>query len=78
VCLSISFLIGVKHLEPLITKDGIPLEIFKRTKDEEVNKKAFKDIINVIKGAGVYLLLVSLIRRKRLEYSRKTSFKANL
>jgi len=42
-----------RHLETLVSKDGVALEIFKRTKDEEVNKKAFTDITDVIKAAGV-------------------------
>jgi nucleosome binding factor SPN SPT16 subunit len=43
-----------KHLETLVGKEGgVPLEILKRTKDEEVNKKTFSDIINVMKSSGV-------------------------
>jgi nucleosome binding factor SPN SPT16 subunit len=42
-----------KHLETLATKDGVPIEILKRTKDEEQNKKTFRDIIAAIKSAGV-------------------------
>jgi len=43
-----------KHLETLATKDGVALEILKRTKDEEQNKKTFRDIITAIKAAGVH------------------------
>ena len=43
-----------KHLETLVSKDsGVPLEILKRTKDEEVNRKVFSDITDVMKAAGV-------------------------
>jgi nucleosome binding factor SPN SPT16 subunit len=37
----------------LVSKDGVPMEILKRTKDEELNKKPFRDIIDVMKTAGV-------------------------
>ena len=36
-----------------MSKDGVALEILKRTKDEEVNKKTFTDITDAIKAAGV-------------------------
>jgi len=42
-----------KHLETLSTRDGVALEIFKRTKDEEHNKKTFRDIVAAMKSAGV-------------------------
>jgi FACT complex subunit SPT16 len=45
-------LIPGKHLDTLVTKDGIPLEILKRTKDEETNKKTFATVIDAIKSAG--------------------------
>lgn len=48
-------LIIAKHLETLTSKDGgVPLEILKRSKDEEVNKKTFSDIIDVMKSSGVF------------------------
>jgi nucleosome binding factor SPN SPT16 subunit len=47
-------LMVAKHLETLVGKDnGVPLEILKRTKDEEVNRKTFSDITDVMKAAGV-------------------------
>jgi len=47
-------LMVAKHLETLVGKDGgVPLVILKRTKDEEVNKKTFSDIIDAMKSAGV-------------------------
>jgi nucleosome binding factor SPN SPT16 subunit len=66
--LAFSVLIIAKHLETLVSKDGgVPLEIFKRTKDEEVNKKAFRDIIDAMKSSGVYLEDYIADRRKRSE-----------
>jgi hypothetical protein len=48
-------LILAKHLETLALKDGgVPLEILKRTKDEEASKKAFKSIIDAMKSSGVH------------------------
>ena len=47
-------LIVAKHLETLVGKEGgVPLEILRRTKDEEVNKKAFSDVIAAMKSSGV-------------------------
>lgn len=42
-----------KHLEALISKDGVPMEILKRSKDEELSRKPFRDVIDVMKTAGV-------------------------
>lgn len=53
---SVSFgLKEAKHLEALSTKEGVALEIYKRTKDEENNRKTFRDIIAAMKSAGVLL-----------------------
>jgi nucleosome binding factor SPN SPT16 subunit len=52
---SLDRLILAKHLETLVGKEGVPLEIFKRTKDEEINRKTFSDITDVMKASGVCL-----------------------
>jgi nucleosome binding factor SPN SPT16 subunit len=58
-----------KHLETLVGKDpsGVPLEILKRSKDEEVNRKTFSDITDAIKAAGVYPKLDQTDNRNELE-----------
>jgi len=66
-----SGLTTAKHLETLQGKDGgVPLEIYKRTKDEKHNEKTFSNITDVMKSAGVlHLPYMSL----RLEKSRDPS-----
>lgn len=63
-----------RHLETLVSKDGVALEILKRTKDEEVNKKTFTDITDVIKAAGVsHRSMHTAYIRKKWEYSPRIS-----
>ena len=69
-----------KHLETLVGKDGgVPLEILKRTKDEEVNKRTFQDIITALTAAGVcFPTRMYLTGRTKSEFSQRTNSKANL
>jgi nucleosome binding factor SPN SPT16 subunit len=59
-----------KHLETLVTKEGVPLEILKRTKDEEINRKTFSDITDAIKSSGVVSRKSFLIVEKGGNFSQ--------
>ena len=72
------WLITAKHLETLVSKDGVALEILKRTKDEEVNRKTFTDIMDAMKNAGVNITLANADHRKRWGFSQKTSSRESL
>lgn len=67
-----------KHLETLVSKDGVALEILKRTKDEEVNRKTFTDITDVIKSSGVSHRLRNANWRKKSGFSLKINSRESL
>ena len=76
----LTLLTVAKHLETLVGKDpsAVPLEILKRSKDEEVNRKTFSDITDAIKAAGVYHQEGQTDVRNVSEFSPRINSKASL